>query len=31
LRHARVEHESAGTTNVTRDYRIIVNYEWVFK
>jgi hypothetical protein len=31
LRHARVETELAGTTDVTRDYRVIVNYEWVFK
>jgi hypothetical protein len=30
-RGARIEEDSGGTTNVTRDYRLIVNYEWVFK
>ncbi|MCC6194091.1 MAG: outer membrane porin, OprD family [Burkholderiales bacterium] len=30
-RAARVEEDFAGTTSVTNDYRIIVNYEWVFK
>jgi outer membrane porin, OprD family len=31
LRYARVEKELGGNTDVTRDYRVIVNYEWVFK
>jgi hypothetical protein len=30
-RAARVEDKLGGTTDVTNDYRIIVNYEWVFK
>jgi hypothetical protein len=30
-RAVRVEEDLAGVTAVTKDYRIIVNYEWVFK
>jgi hypothetical protein len=30
-RAVRIEKDLAGTTAVTKDYRIIVNYEWVFK
>lgn len=30
-RAVRVEEDLAGTTGVTNDYRVIVNYEWVFK
>lgn len=30
-RAVRVEEDLAGSTAVTNDYRIIVNYEWVFK
>jgi hypothetical protein len=30
-RGVRVEDKLGGTTDVTTDYRIIVNYEWVFK
>jgi hypothetical protein len=29
-RAVRVEEKLAGATSVTNDYRIIVNYEWVF-
>jgi outer membrane porin, OprD family len=31
MRFARVEEETAGSTGVTNDFRIIANYEWVFK
>ncbi|HEX9184598.1 MAG TPA: OprD family outer membrane porin [Burkholderiales bacterium] len=31
MRIARVEEESAGSTGVTTDFRLIANYEWVFK
>jgi hypothetical protein len=31
IRYARVEDKLAGKTDVTRDYRVIVNYEKVFK
>ena len=30
-RAVRLEEKLNGTTSVTKDYRIIVNYEWVFK
>jgi hypothetical protein len=30
-RWAHIEQKQSGTTSVTDDYRIIVNYEWVFK
>lgn len=30
-RAVRVEKELGGSTDVTEDYRIIINYEWVFK
>jgi hypothetical protein len=30
-RASRVEYTLSGNTNATNDYRIIVNYEWVFK
>jgi hypothetical protein len=30
-RHAYIEEKLAGVNDVTKDYRIIVNYEWVFK
>jgi hypothetical protein len=30
-RYARIDEKSAGTTGRTDDYRLILNYEWVFK
>jgi hypothetical protein len=30
-RFARLEEKQGGSTNVTTDYRVIVNYEWVFR